>query len=162
MLKPSHQLRRLGRTILVTVSASLAAGVTVFSSWAAPARAGFPVTGGYIHVTGVQQAPSSVIYGSPIPAPVPLNRVTGSTTSTTYYGVTPGTYTTRGRAVDSTLIYPTVVNSPIYNSTQVNPTVVDSFGYPRAIGVPSYPGVIGVPAYPYPRTIIRGSFGISY
>lgn len=154
MLKTSYRLYRLGRTALV--SASLATGMTVFSSWVSPARADLIITGGYPQV--IQQAPSSMIYGSPIPAPVPVNPVTATTSSTRYYGVYPGFYggyggyrRVTGGVVNSTLINPTVVNSSIYNSTLINPTIIDSPGYTRRVGVPGYP-----------RTVIRGSFGVSF
>lgn len=169
MLKTSYRLSRLGRTALM--SASLATGVTGFSSWVSPARADLIITGGYPQV--IQQAPSSIIYGSPIPAPVPVNPVTGSfTSSTSYYGVYPGSYgyggygyggygysgygyggygRATGSVVNSTLINPTVVNSSIYNSTLINPRIIDSSRYTRRVGVPVYP-----------RRVIRGSFGISF
>lgn len=154
MLKTSYRLYRSGRTALV--SASLATGVTVFSSWVSPARADLIITGGYPQV--IQQAPSSVIYGSPIPAPVPVNPVTGSLTSSTrYYQVYPGFYgyggygRVTGGVVNSTLINPTVVNSSIYNSTLINPTIIDSPGYTRRVRVPGYL-----------RTVIRDSFGVSF
>lgn len=157
MLKTSHRLYRLGKTALVTVSASLMAGTTI-ANWVSPACADMFITGGYFYPQG-QQTPSTMIYGSPIPAPMPVNSVTGSLTSSTSYDkVYPGYYgRVTGGVVDSTLINPTVVNSPIYNSTLINPTIIDSSRYPRT----RYPRtVIGVPVYP--RTIIRGSFGISY
>lgn len=87
MHKTPYRLYRLGRTALV--SASLATGVTGFSSQISPARADLVIVGEYPQV--IQQAPSSMIYGSPIPAPVPVNPVTGSfTSSTRYYQVYPG------------------------------------------------------------------------
>lgn len=153
MLKTSYRLYRLGRTAIV--SAFLATGVTGFSSWVSPARADLIIIGGYPQVI---QAPSSMIYGSPIPAPLPVNPETGSfTSSTSYYGVYPGSYgyggygRVTGGVANSTLINPTVVNSSIYNSTLINPRIIDSSRYTRRGGVRVYP-----------RRVIRGSFGISF
>ncbi len=89
---------------------------------------------------------SSIIYGSPIPAPVPVNPVTGqpcSFSSDNYrdynyrdydygdynYGRNP----VRGRIENSTLINPTIIDSTISDSVIIDPTIINSSRYNRRV-----------------------------
>ena len=72
--------------------------------------------------------PQPFIYGSPIPAPVPVNPVN----SNNYYSYPDPYYSGRGRVDNSTLINPTLVNPRINDSTLINPTIINDSGY----GVP--------------------------
>jgi hypothetical protein len=71
---------------------------------------------------------SSAVLGSPIPAPVPLNTVTGEPCVFS----SSGGYTTPVRKViyNPTLINPTINNSRITNSVLVNPVIINSPRYP--------------------------------
>jgi hypothetical protein len=103
----------------------------------------------------VQSAPpTSYIYGSPIPSPVPVNPITSQPsyiygnplpTSVPVYPVTGQPYSVspydyrdynsgirRGRGVirNSTLVNPTVINSTISDSVLVDPVIIDSSSLP--------------------------------
>ncbi len=85
--------------------------------------------------TTIYQNPSHTIYGSPISSPIPVNPITGSADnySNSYYY--PGYSTVvpnsvRGNVVNSTLLYPTVINSSVSDSVLVNPVFVNQTGYP--------------------------------
>ncbi|MEQ8971001.1 MAG: hypothetical protein RIE73_11465 [Coleofasciculus sp. C1-SOL-03] len=76
---------------------------------------------------------SSVIYGSPIPAPVPVNPVTGrpcafSSGGSSYRDRDDYRYKKpiRGTIRDSTLINPTVIDSTISDSVLVDPVIIDT------------------------------------
>lgn len=111
------------------------------------------------------QSCSSIIYGSPIPAPVPVNPVTGqpcSLSSDNYgydnyrdynyrdynygdynYGRNP----VRGRIENSTLINPTIIDSTISDSVIIDPTIINSSRYNRRVIIRSNviqrsPGII--------------------
>jgi hypothetical protein len=93
-----------------------------------------------------QPAPSTYIYGSPIPAPVPVNPVTGHVqrydrdaygrpsrrdySNYGFYRRDRGIYDDRrgiyrGRIEDSVLVNPTIVDSEIEDSVLINPTIID-------------------------------------
>lgn len=84
-------------------------------------------------VSQPQAAP--FVYGSPIPAPVPVNPATGqipsntTNTSNNYYSYPDPYYSGRGRVDNSTLINPTLVNPRINDSTLVNPVIINDSGY---------------------------------
>ncbi|MEQ9355355.1 hypothetical protein [Coleofasciculus chthonoplastes] len=78
---------------------------------------------------------SSVIYGSPIPAPVPVNPVTGRPCASSFGGSSDRNYRDyddyrrdkkpiRGTIRDSTLINPTVIDSTISDSVLVDPVII--------------------------------------
>jgi hypothetical protein len=71
---------------------------------------------------------SSVVLGSPIPAPVPLNTVTGEPCS---FSSSLG-YTTPVRTViyNPGFINPTIINPRISNSVLVNPVIINAPRYP--------------------------------
>ncbi|MEQ8757842.1 MAG: hypothetical protein RID09_30590 [Coleofasciculus sp. G1-WW12-02] len=79
---------------------------------------------------------TSVIYGSPIPSPIPMNRVTGqpcafSSEGSSYSNYRDRDYTRyqepiRGTIRDSTLINPTIINSTISDSILVDPVIIDT------------------------------------
>ncbi|EDX77302.1 hypothetical protein MC7420_439 [Coleofasciculus chthonoplastes PCC 7420] len=79
---------------------------------------------------------SSVIYGSPIPAPVPVNPVTGRPCSFSSGGSSYRNYRDRddyrykepirGTIRDSTLINPTIIDSTISDSVLVDPVIIDT------------------------------------
>ena len=81
------------------------------------------------------QSCGSYIYGNPIPAPVPVNPITGQpcALSSSTVVVTPG----RGTIQNSTLIRPTIVNSTVSNSVLVNPVIINSPRVSRGVFVPS-------------------------
>lgn len=86
------------------------------------------------------QAPScsTVIYGSPIPSPVPMNTVTGQPcafsgydypnyNSSYNYGYNhPVRTTIRGTIRHSTIINPTIIDSTISDSVLVDPVIINS------------------------------------
>ncbi|HAG80167.1 MAG TPA: hypothetical protein DCL61_03125 [Cyanobacteria bacterium UBA12227] len=89
----------------------------------------------------VIQSPScsTVIYGSPIPSPVPMNTVTGQPcsfssydyfpnyNSSYYYGYdNPVRTPIRGTIRNSTLINPTIIDSTISDSVLVDPVIINS------------------------------------
>src|SRR3712207_6086470 len=106
------------------------------SNWFKLTHALAPLTVGAIVLTSVglsaqarpvviqSQPCGSYIYGNPIPAPVPVNPITGTpcSLSSSTVIVTPG----RGTIYDSTLIRPTIVNSTVSNSVLVNPVIINS------------------------------------
>jgi hypothetical protein len=79
---------------------------------------------------------SSVIYGSPIPAPMPVNPVTGRPCTFSSGGSSYRNYRDRdntrykepirGSIRDSTLINPTIINSTISDSVLVDPVIIDT------------------------------------
>lgn len=109
----------------------LGAGITLvlMSTAIAPASAQFVVIdrnnsyGSY----GVNQPPAvgSYIYGSPIPAPMPVDPTTGLLPSRTIY---PNYYphVRHHRFNDSTLVNPTLINPTIKDSTIVNPVIINN------------------------------------
>ncbi len=84
---------------------------------------------------------SSVIYGSPIPAPVPVNPVTGRPCAFSSGGSSYRNYRDRddyrykkpirGTIRDSTLINPTIIDSTISDSILVDPVIIDTPRSPR-------------------------------
>lgn len=83
---------------------------------------------------------SSIVYGSPIPAAVPRNPVTGQPCSGSSYGY--GVYNSYGIPAtgviqDSTLINPTIINSRVSDSVLVNPVIINSPRFPRSTIRPS-------------------------
>lgn len=78
------------------------------------------------------QTCSSVIYGSPIPAPVPMNSVTGRPCSFSFDN-NPNyrDYNTlrrpiRGTIRNSTLVNPTIIDSTISDSVLVDPVIINT------------------------------------
>ncbi|MEQ9667423.1 hypothetical protein [Coleofasciculus sp. G2-EDA-02] len=79
---------------------------------------------------------TSVIYGSPIPSPIPMNRVTGQPCAFSSEGSSDRNYRDRdytryqepirGTIRDSTLINPTIINSTISDSILVDPVIIDT------------------------------------
>jgi len=79
---------------------------------------------------------TSVIYGSPIPSPIPMNPVTGqpcafSSGGSSYRNYRDRDYTRykepiRGTIRDSTLINPTIIDSTISDSVLVDPVIIDT------------------------------------
>lgn len=77
---------------------------------------------------------SSAIYGSPIPAPIPVNPVTGQPCAFSSDGSSyqrDRDYTRyrkpiRGTIRDSTLINPTIIDSTISDSVLVDPVIIDT------------------------------------
>ncbi len=72
---------------------------------------------------------SSVIYGSPIPAPVPVNPATGqpcSVSSPKYRDYDSIRTPIRGTIRNSTLINPTIIDSTISDSVLVEPIIINS------------------------------------
>lgn len=121
----------LNRFGLINTVTPLSLGVALLTSVGMPAEA-IPVV--------VQSAhPTTQIYGSPIPSPVPLNSVTGSPCALSPYNcrdyniVVPAG---RGVIDNSTLINPTVINSRISDSVLVNPVIINSPRYPYGTGRP--------------------------
>ncbi|MBE9126906.1 MULTISPECIES: hypothetical protein [unclassified Coleofasciculus] len=77
------------------------------------------------------QSSSSYIYGSPIPAPVPVNPVTGQPSAFTPYNYDYGNdyrvrRPIRGSIRNSTLINPTIIDSQISDSVLIDPVIIDS------------------------------------
>jgi hypothetical protein len=80
--------------------------------------------------------PSTIIYGSPIPAPVPVNPITAEPDFVFPYDYRvndPFRTPVRGVIQNSTLINPTVINSTIVDSVLVNPVIVNSPSFPRRV-----------------------------
>lgn len=111
-----------------------------------------PLTLGVALVTSIQMPatatpviinsppPTTQIYGSPIPSPVPVvpgtsqpslyspyNNTYGNTYRNHYPIRTPG----RGTIRNSTLINPTIIDSTITDSVLIDPTIINSSGYSR-------------------------------
>jgi hypothetical protein len=85
----------------------------------------------YYPTNGYQpyQGQSNWIYGSPIPAPMPVNPVTGSAVNSQYYNGyiirQPRRYHRGDRQIDnSILVNPTLINSEVSDSVLVNPTII--------------------------------------
>jgi hypothetical protein len=94
---------------------------------------------------------SSVIYGSPIPAPVPVNPVTGQPCSFSFNNYRDYNYRdynyrdydygydnsarnqVRGTIRNSTLINPTIIDSTISDSVLIDPTIINSSRYNRRV-----------------------------
>ncbi|PSB04787.1 hypothetical protein [Merismopedia glauca] len=69
------------------------------------------------------------IYGSPIPAPMPVNPITGSAVNSQSYNgyiIRQPLNRSYRRINNSILVNPTVINSQVSNSVLVNPVVVDT------------------------------------
>ncbi|MCP2731727.1 hypothetical protein [Limnofasciculus baicalensis] len=110
-----------------------------------------PVTANPIILRSQPQICSSIIYGSPIPSPVPVNPVTGtpcSFSSNNYpdynyrdynyrdydYGYDNSTRNpVRGTIRNSTLINPTIIDSTISDSVLIDPTIINSSRYNRRV-----------------------------
>jgi hypothetical protein len=77
---------------------------------------------------------SNFIYGSPIPAPVPVNPVTGAVVFPDSHNDSNGMeerVRQRYRQINnSVLIRPTVIDSEVNDSVLVYPTIVETDGYP--------------------------------
>ncbi|MFP4124712.1 hypothetical protein [Coleofasciculus sp.] len=94
---------------------------------------------------------TSVIYGSPIPAPVPVNPVTGRPCAFSSGGSSSRNYRDRddyrykepirGTIRDSTLINPTIIDSTISDSVLVDPVIIDT---PRSTRRRSYSGRVPI------------------
>ncbi len=98
-----------------------------------------PVTANPIILRSQPQTCSSIIYGSPIPSPVPVNPVTGqpcSLSSNNYHNYNYRDYDyrdynsarnqVRGTIQNSTLINPTIIDSTISDSVLIDPTIINS------------------------------------
>lgn len=126
MLKTSP-FRQVGlnRFGLINTVTPLTLGVALLTLGGMPAEA--------IPVVIQSPAPTTQIYGSPIPSPVPVNSVTGSPCALSPYNcrdyniVVPAG---RGVIDNSTLINPTVINSRISDSVLVNPVIINSPRFP--------------------------------
>ncbi|HEY9794769.1 MAG TPA: hypothetical protein V6D30_03935 [Leptolyngbyaceae cyanobacterium] len=75
--------------------------------------------------------PTSFIYGSPIPSPVPVNPVTGQPSSLSSYGYRDYNHNLIRRPLgntirNSTLINPTVIDSTISDSVLIDPVIINS------------------------------------
>lgn len=73
--------------------------------------------------------PTSFIYGSPIPTPVPVNPVTGQPSSLSSSGYRDYNVIRRplgGMIQNSTLINPTIINSTISDSVVIDPVIINS------------------------------------
>ena len=116
---------------IFTVIVPITVGVALVTATTTPASAqSVVVVEGGIS-TGFSQssnATSSVIYGSPIPAPMPVNSLNGFSPSSTYYS-----YPVRRTVVNSTLINPVLVNPTIRDSTLINPVIVNEPQYQRPV-----------------------------
>jgi hypothetical protein len=91
-----------------------------------PIRINYPING-YQPYPGY----TNWIYGSPIPAPMPVNPVTGSSVNSQFYHgyiiTQPRRFKRSDRHINnSILVSPTVINSQFSNSVLVNPTIVDT------------------------------------
>lgn len=129
----SNRLRTLPKQRLLS---ALVVGVALVPSLVSPAAAR-PRTIFYSGRPGYQSGVSTHIFGSPIPAPVPVNPVTGQIErydrdSFRYgsYRLDQGRYERhrgryRGRIEDSVLVNPTIINSEIEDSVLVNPRIID-------------------------------------
>lgn len=116
MLKTSQSLQYYIRKAL----APLTLAIAWVTATGMPAKA--------IPVVVVQsQTCSSAVLGSPIPAPVPLNTVTGDPCSLS----SNVSFTTPVSRViqNSTLINPTIINSRISDSVLINPVIINSPSY---------------------------------
>lgn len=115
-----------------------------------------PVTANPIIWRSQPQTCSSIIYGSPIPAPVPVNPVTGQPCSFSsnnnqdynyrdynyrdynyrdydYRDYNSARNQVRGTIRNSTLINPTIIDSTISDSVLIDPTIINSSRYNRGI-----------------------------
>lgn len=105
-----------------------------------------PVTANPIILRSQPQTCSSVIYGSPIPAPIPVNPVTGqpcSLSSNNYRDYNYRDYDyrdynstrnpVRGTIQNSTLINPTIIDATISDSVLINPTIINLSRYNRRV-----------------------------
>lgn len=117
----------------------LTLGVALLTSIEMPANA--------IPVIINSPRPTTQIYGSPIPSPVPVVPGTSQPSLYSPYNNTYGniyrpydnTYrrydrirtSGRGTIRNSTLINPTIIDSTITDSVLVDPTIINSSGYPR-------------------------------
>ena len=120
---PPSQQRCLNWFRLIDGLTPLTLGVALLTSLGMPVEAR-PVV--------VQSAPpTSYIYGSPIPSPVPVNPVTGQPSSLSSYGYRDYNHNLIRRPLgntirNSTLINPTVIDSTISDSVLIDPVIINS------------------------------------
>jgi hypothetical protein len=126
MLKTSPSRQRGFNWFSITYALPpLTLGVALLTSAGMPAEA--------IPVVVQSLPPTTQIYGSPIPSPVPVIPGTSNPYSLSPYDysdynsvIRPG----RGVIRNSTLINPTVINSRIVDSVLVDPVIINSPRYP--------------------------------
>lgn len=117
MLKTSPSLPNYMKKALT----ALTLGIGWVTATGMPAKAN-PV------VVVQQPTCSSVVMGSPIPAPVPMNTVTGEPC---LFSSSSSFTTPVSRVIlNSTLVNPTVINSRISDSVLINPVIINSPRYP--------------------------------
>lgn len=149
MSKPSpSQHSGLKRFKLTKALAPLTLGATLLASIAMPAEA-IPV------VIQSSSQPTTHIYGSPIPSPVPVFPGTSSPYSHSPYNhsiYNPVRRPLGGVIRNSTLINPTIINSTISDSVLVDPVIINPsrstrrtirrsgviYNSPRIIRIPGY------------------------
>lgn len=128
---PSQQPCR-NRFNLTQTLAPLTLGVAVLTSTQMPAMA--------IPVIINSPPPTTQIYGSPIPSPVPVVPGTSQPSLYSPYNNTygniyrdryPNRIPRRGTIRNSTLINPTIIDSTITDSVLIDPTIINSSGYAR-------------------------------
>ena len=114
---------------IFTVIVPIAVGVALMTAKTAPASAQPAVVVEQGISTGFGQSYNAApfVYGSTIPAPMPVNSPNGFS-STTYY-----CQPVRRTVVNSTLINPVLVNPTIRDSTLINPVIVNEPQYQRPI-----------------------------
>jgi len=109
-----------------TLFTAVTLGVAILPAVTFPAMADH----GVIIQRSRRQAPTpaigNMIYGSPIPAPMPVNPVTGSSirNSSRYEGYYDYPRQRNHTIERSTLINPTIIDSDISDSILINPTII--------------------------------------
>lgn len=119
------------RISIFTAIVSITLGAALIPIATAPVSAQSVIVG-----PGVISQPTtagSLIFGSPIPTPVPVHPTTGHLFNPNYYSYPANpnyySYPIRRAVGNSTLLSPVLVNPSIQNSTLINPVIINQRGF---------------------------------